>query len=375
MIKILHCADLHLDSPIVVSDIRQSEMRRNELRAAFTSLIMSAKMNEVDFLLIAGDLFDGEYVSKDTIALLCHEFASIPECRIIISPGNHDPFSPSSYYRRGEFPSNVYIFDSPEVTSFDFPEINTTVYGYAFTSDKLEICPLEGFKVADDTRINILTAHGDYNVTKSDYCPIPADVPEACGFDYIALGHRHSYTEPFRVGRGYAAYSGCLEGRGFDECGLKGAIMAAAEKKGEFTFASKFTKYCKKQYHIEAVDVSGSQSNVAVAEKIADFIDKNHYGEDTALRLLLQGQTEEGFVISKEFLRERFPRLFMLDIVDKTVPCFDLSKLAADLTLRGEFYRSFAPMLESEDADERETAAAALKCGLAVLAGNDFCEI
>jgi len=372
MIKILHCADLHLDSPMSSMDVRRSESARNDLRAAFTSLVMSVKDNNVDFLLIAGDLFDGEYVSKDTIALLYREFASIPDCNVIIAPGNHDPYSPQSYYKRGEFPSNVYIFDSEEVASFDFPEKNTTVYGYAFTSERLDNCPLDGFTVNDPSRINILTAHGELDTADTPYCPLPSDVLEKCGFDYIALGHRHTYTEPFTLGNGYAAYSGCLEGRGFDECGAKGAIIAAADKSPEFKFASKFLHACKRCYAIEELEISGSQSNADVLDRIEAMIKEKHYGDDTALRVILKGEVSDSFVISTDFLRAGLTGLYFLEVIDRTIPLLDKEKFANDLTLRGEYYRSLLPMLESKDENERELAAKALRCGLAALSGNDF---
>jgi len=375
MVKILHCADLHLDSPLTSPDAARSEQRRNELRAAFTSLIMSAKMNNVDFLLIAGDLYDSEYVSKDTVALICREFASIPECKIIIAPGNHDPYSQTSYYRRAEFPDNVYIFDSDSVTSFDFPESNVTVYGYGFTSDKMEHCPLVGIKPAHESRINILVAHGELDTESSVYCPIPVKVLEGCGFDYVALGHRHSYTEPIGIGGGFVAYSGCLEGRGFDECGEKGAIIAAADKADRLRFAAKFNRFSKRCYEIEHVDVSGSRSNADLLDKITEACEAKHYGSDVSLRVIMEGEVSDDFVPSADFLAGQLTKLGYAQIKDCTLPILDKDKLAADSTLRGEFYRSLEPMLLSDDPDESSLASRALRCGLAALAGNDFCEI
>ena len=375
MIKILHCADLHLDSPMSALDVSKSEVRRNELRAAFTSLTLSAKMNKVDFLLISGDLFDCKFVSRDTISLLLREFASIPDCRIIISPGNHDPYTGASYYRRTEFPDNVYIFDSPELKYFDFPDKNTTVYGYAFTSETMESCPIDDFTVEDPSRINILAAHGDLDAPDSKYCPISSKKLAACGFDYAALGHRHAYTEAFQVGSGYAAYSGCLEGRGFDECGTKGAILAVADKDITLKFASKFVRFCKRTYVRDTLNIDGARSNADVADMIDAHIKEKHYGDDTALRLQLCGSVSGDFKLSASFLAERFPSLFIFEITDNTMPLLDCERLHSDPTLKGAFYRSLEPMLNSSDEAERESAALALRSGLAALAGNDLNDI
>lgn len=372
MIKILHCADLHLDSPLSSLDIEKAELRHSDMRAAFTSLTLSAKMNNVDFLLISGDLFDGAFVSRDTVALILREFASIPDCRIIIAPGNHDPYTRSSYYGRGDFPENVYIFDSPELSCFEFPEKNTTVYGWAFISEYMESCPLEGFSVEDPTRINLLCAHGELDVSSSKYCPIPSKLLAECGFDYAALGHVHTYSEIKKPGVGYAAYSGCLEGRGFDECGEKGAILAVADKDVSLQFAAKFVRFSKRCYQTERLDITGAASNADAADRLSALINEKRYGSDTALRVRLCGNVAGDFKLSPKFLSEQFPQLFMLEINDETLPLLDRDKLSCDPTLRGEFYRCLEAMLSSDDPETRETAAAALRCGLAALSGEDI---
>ena len=372
MIKILHCADLHLDSPLSALDISRAETRRTELRAAFTSLTLSAKMNKVDFLLISGDLFDGAYVSRETVALLCREFAAIPDCRVIIAPGNHDPYTAASYYRRAEFPENVYIFDSPEVSCFDFPDKNTTVYGWAFTSERLEKCPLDGFALKDPSRINLLVAHGELDASESQYCPIPRALLTECGFDYAALGHVHTHNGVEKVGGGYVAYSGCLEGRGFDECGIKGAVLVAIEKEASLQLAAKFVRFCKRCYAIEECDVSGAETNADLLDKLRGLVAEKHYGEDTVLRVRLTGSVAGDLKPSPSFLAEQFGLMFMIEIIDETLPLADSGKLRDDPTLRGAYYRSLEGMIGSDDAEEREIAAMALRYGLAALSGGEI---
>ena len=97
----------------------------------------------------------------------------------------------------------------------------------------------------------------------------------------------------------------------------------------------------------------------------------NHYGEDTALRLILTGCLPSGVTVSKSFIQARFPRLFLIDTVDRTLPLLDAGTLERDPTIRGAFYRSLKDKLGSPDENERETAAAALRYGLAALAGAD----
>ncbi len=375
MIKFLHCADLHLDSPLAALDLRRASVRRGELRAALTSLTMSAKANAADLLIISGDLFDSSRVSRETMDLLIREFAQISDTRVIIAPGNHDPYTHSSYYRRAAFSDNVYIFDSNTVTSFDFPEINTTVYGFAFTEPHMAPPSLEGFHVENPDRINLLALHADLDVADSPYCGVSSAALAACGFDYVALGHRHAHDGINPLGKGYISYSGCLEGRGFDELGMKGAVLAAADKSPTLKFAAKFVPYCKKHYEIETVDLTDALSHADVLKRISAMLAEKHYGEDTILRVRLTGRIAGDVRLSPAYLTEQFKQqLFYVEFADETLPSAKNDSLAEDPTLRGAFYRSLSAMLESEDASEREIAAQALRYGLAALAGEDVTE-
>ena len=192
MIKILHFADVHLDSPFSLCDVRQSEQRRNELRSAFTSVMAYVRTSGIKYVLIPGDLFDYGYVSKETVELVRREFEVNPSTRFIIAPGNHDPYSSESVYAKVEFPDNVYIFDSSELTALEFPDDGVDIYGYAFTSPYLDSCPFAGQRVRHPERINILIGHGDTTYAISRYCPISERDITAFGADYTALGHIHN---------------------------------------------------------------------------------------------------------------------------------------------------------------------------------------
>ena len=375
MIKFLHCADLHLDSPLAALDPRRAQVRRNEFRAAFTSLTLYAKMNKLDFILISGDLFDSEYVSRETIALLKREFAAIPDCEIIIAPGNHDPYTPQSFYRRADFTPNVHIFDTDELSCFDFPEKNVSIYGYAFTSQNLDRCPFAGTHPTDSAKINILMAHGELGKSASTNCPIPNDVIASSGYDYVALGHYHDFSEIKQLGTTYYAYSGCLEGRGFDELGEKGAIIGAADKNdGKFELGAKFIRFSKCRYESTRLDITGCRTNSDIVGRLAGLIAEKKYGEDTALRVRLTGSVAGELRISEGFISSQFPRLFLLELDDETMPLLDAEQLKRDPTIRGAFYESLRQMLESQDETERALAADALRYGLAAIAGEDIAD-
>lgn len=377
MIKFLHCADLHLDSPLAALDMRRAQVRRNEFRAAFTSLTLYVKMNKIDFLLISGDLLESTYATKDTVALLKREFAAIPDCEIIIQPGNHDPYTPQCFYRRAEFTPNVHIFDTDDLSCFDFPEKNTSIYGYAFTATELDRCPFIGTHPTDKSRINILMAHGEIGKSVSIKCPIPNEAISETGYDYVALGHYHDFSGIKQLGSSYYAYCGCLEGRGFDERGDKGAIIGIAEKEletGKFNLGAKFIRFSKRRYESEKLDISGCRTNADVVGRLAALISEKKYGEDTALRVKLTGSVAGELRISEEFISAQFPQLFLLRLNDETLPLLDADQLSRDPTIRGAFYETLRPMLESADENERELAASALRYGLAAISGGDIAD-
>lgn len=180
---------------------------------------------------------------------MTREFAACHECRIVISPGNHDPYTPDSIWAKISFPENVYVFNSPELDCFRFDDIGVNVYGYAFTSSHMDTCPFSDPPELDSDKINILCAHGDLLDTGSRYCPIRMDEIVRSGFDYIALGHVHNSDGIHRGGNMWYGYSGCLDGHDFGECGYKGAVSIVMSKEnGIFDATVKGKRFSKRRF-------------------------------------------------------------------------------------------------------------------------------
>ena len=338
MIKILHCADIHLDSPFSLSDVKKANTRRALQRGTFTSIMLYARTEKVDLMLLPGDIFDTEYVTRDTAALLVKEFEQASSCRFVIAPGNHDPFSENSPYARLKFPSNVYIFNSPSLTKFSFDDINTDVYGFAFTSDSMAVNPFASQKPADSGRINILCCHGDITPGSST-CPVTVSDIENSGFDYVALGHIHNSSGVQKAGNTYYAYSGCPEGRGFDECGKKSVILAIFAKEGghfHAEFAAK--QMTKRRYEKITVDVAGAENTPSVIDKVNEAVRENKFDSDTTLRVTLTGDVSPSLIISTEAVKDAVGGLYYIEVIDKTRPCPEIADLESDPTIRGAFY-------------------------------------
>ena len=373
MIKLIHAADIHLDSPFAMLDLQKSELRRQELRSSFDALINLAYSTRANLMIISGDLFNSAYVTHETLSMITRGFESIPDCRIVIAPGNHDPAGEGGVYKKIKFSDNVYVFDSSEISSFDFPEINCTVYGYAFISNRMEKFPVLTPPELDKTRINILAAHADMTSPISPYAPLSERELESLGFDYAALGHIHNFEGvKTLVCGGYYAYSGCLEGRGFDETGEKGVITARLEKsQDKLAFESKFVPFSKRMYITHTLDVTGCESNAAILAVIEAAIKEAKYNDTHAVKFILTGLLEPSLRVFTHYLEKQINSLFLLKIEDNTLPLYECASLKNDPSIRGALFDKLRPLLESDDQNQREIASMALRYGLIALEGGE----
>lgn len=379
MIKFVHTADLHLDSPFTVEDAQKAAKRRSELRETFSHLIDEAKSFGAHFVFIAGDLFDRRNVTKNTLDLAVSLFRSYPECKFIITPGNHDFYSPDSVWEKTEFPENVFVFKDERIERITFEDVGedherVNVFGYAFTSQSFEYSPLSGENELCEglDGINILCAHADIYSKNSANCPITVEQIENSGFDYVALGHVHNGGEVCERNGVYYAYSGSLEGQSFHDLGERGALFTNLERKnGKTICESEFVALAARVYAVERVNVTGSQDTAELETKISEFAAGLSHGERTIMRLIVAGDVSPQAKVEPRRIAELFPNLFFIEVRDETLPLFDCEYLASDLTVRGAFFRELLPKLKSEDPHERAVASKALRYGLAALSGGE----
>lgn len=368
MLKILHTGDIHLDSAFSGLDSRHAEIRRNEIRASFTSMMTFARVNHIDIVLIAGDMFDGNYITQETLTLICREFERF-DGPVFIAPGNHDPASADSVWYKKIFPDNVHIFRESRLQSVDLKirEHNVCVYGYAFTEPTMDFVPFDGMHVLDPEKINLLVGHCD--MFGRGCCPATPASFDNFGADYAALGHIHNPPHPGHDGRW--CYCGCLEARAFDEIGPKGACVAEINKKGvESSVTIKKVRFSKRWYEKGELAVTGAASNAEIAEKINAYINERHYNEDILLSLSLTGVVPQSLIIDTEYLESTVKDLFYLKIDDNTLPDIDAAALEHDITITGALYRELKPSLESDDPRTREIGLRALRYALSALSGQ-----
>ena len=367
-IKIFHTADLHLGSPFSGLDVKNSEMRRRELVDSFARALNLAKDKGCAAVLIAGDLFDCGYVDSDTVSRTFEILGSCGMC-VIISPGNHDPYTEGGIYASRSIPENVKVFDSPEMGRIELPELGLCVHGYAFESERYTADPLScGFEPVDGY-FNIMCAHGDIHSPISTYAPINLSQLGESSLDYVALGHIHKHSEPVKIGETTVAYSGFPEGRSFDECGFGGALIVSLSKDKHPRVSVERVVLSEKRYLWDTLDVSGATSRGDLVSAIKKHVEEKGLGSETYLRITLVGNVDPSAPTALGVSAEEMG-LSLLEIRNETLPIYGAEYLENDITLRGALYRQLLPSLKSPDPETRRIAVGALRMGLAALEGR-----
>lgn len=355
-IKLLHAADLHLDSPFEGLPAGKAAQRRAEQRELLNKIAYTAESEEVDLVLLSGDLLDSDSAYAETAEELIKALGtmSVP---VFISPGNHDFYTHRSPYARLHFSDNVHIFTKNCIECVELPSLNARVFGAAFTD---KYCPalLHGFSVRKrDGVFDLMCIHGEVG-RDSHYNPISVQDIAASGMDYIALGHIHAASGLNKAGNTYYAWPGCPEGRGFDECGEKHVYIAELSDGN-----CEISPVCLagRRYEILPVEFDGKEPLAAVTDRLTIDTQNDIY------RIILRGEADEAPDINalRHALESSF---YSLQLRDETVLRRDIWEKAGEDSLRGQFLQRLrAAYDKAKDDSERELVIQAARWGLAAL--------
>lgn len=360
MPKIVHAADLHLDSAFGGLPMDKARERRRESREMAGRLAALVREEKAEIVLLAGDLFDGERVFPETLEQLKAALAGMG-CPVFIAPGNHDPYTRHSPYAAADWPGNVHIFRGEAMEAVLLPDLDCVVCGAAFTAPARTSPPLAGFTVPQDDRLCLLCLHGDVGRPASQYGPIPREHLAASGAHYAALGHVHQCSGVQRDGNTFWAYPGCPEGRGFDEPGDRGVLAGYVDTEGA---ALRFVPLCRRRYLILEADVTGKSPGEAL-EAAAP-------GSEDICRIIFTGETDEAGIDLPALESAYRDRFYSLELRDRTRPAQSLWKRAGEDTLRGLFLREMKRRYDAAPGEEaREQITLAVRFGLAALEGRD----
>lgn len=353
MIKLLHCADVHLDSPLAGYSDAQRTLLKQALLDIPGALVRLCRTHGCDLLLLAGDVFDGGYTPESLHALRnALEEVGIP---VFISPGNHDFCGPDSPWLTESWPANVHIFTKAVPTSVPLLELDCRVYGAGFQSMD---CPalLEGFRAEGAERYHIGVFHGDPVQAASPYCPISVSQIRDSGLEYLALGHIHK-GDAFTAGSTLCAWPGCPMGRGFDETGEKGVLLVTIEE----TASARFLPLEVPRFYDREVE-AGADPLSAVAEVVPPVASRDFY------RVTLTGYAS-GVDLNR--IAAAFPHLPNLTLRDRTIPEADLWSIVDADSLEGIYFRKLHDAMNGQDEATKRRIHLAARISRMLLDGQE----
>ena len=362
MISFIHGADFHLDSPFSGLPPEQAAKRRAEQRSLFASL--ASLSEDVDLILLAGDLFDGERVYPETIECIRQTLAQI-QVPVFIAPGNHDWLSRQSPYRQVDWPAHVHIFQSEAITSVALPELGCVVHGAGYLSPECHDSLLEGFHAAkEDGMFHLMVLHGEVNGGVGPYCPITKEEIAKSNLHYLALGHIHQYSGYQAAGDTVYAWPGCPQGRGFDELGEKGILRGRI---GEAGVHLEWTPIAVHRYWEKTISLSLEEEPL---QTILDALPE--HTEDDIYRIILTGESEVDGVDLDRLYKALSPRFYHVILRDKSFVQRDLWARAEEDTLTGLFLKMMQKKWEHVKTEqERVQIDKAVRFGLAALEGRE----
>jgi len=361
MIKILHGADFHLDSPFDALPEGKALLRRREQRALLDQIAALATEERVDAVLLSGDLLDSDKSYYETGEALIRAFEKI-SVPVFIAPGNHDYYHKYSPWAALKLPENVHVFQVGAPESVALPNGRGVVWGAAFTANRSRSL-LVDFPDLDKSKIHIMALHGQVGTEVEAYNPMTMEQIAATGLHYLALGHEHGYSGLKKAGDTYYAYSGCPMGRGFDEPGPRGVIIAEV---GQDAVCERFVPLSGRQYLTLAVDLTDQVDPVqAVVNALPTDTERDIY------RIVLMGEFW-GQLDTQLLAKELEDKFFHLVIRDETRIQRNIWAQAEEDTLRGLFLRKMRARYEaSSDEAERARITWAIRYALAAMENGE----
>lgn len=296
MFKFIHTADIHLDSPLRGLSAYEGapvELLRGATRVAFRNLVDLAIREEVAFMVIAGDLYDGTWRDYQTGLFLVSEMARLRTVgiRAVILYGNHD--AESEITSRLSLPDNVSIFRATRPQTFKFNEIKVALHGQSFRTPAVTDNLIPGYPepLAGWFNIGVLHTALEGNTEHANYAPCSTQELVAKGYDYWALGHVHEHEmvskDPWIV------FPGNLQGRHARELGPRGAVMVTVDDGHIQSIERVFTDVLR--WNHVTVDVSAAttleHATDLVRQSLSHAIESERDGRSLAVRVTLSGRT------------------------------------------------------------------------------------
>ncbi|MHB0876294.1 MAG: metallophosphoesterase family protein [Anaerolineae bacterium] len=362
MARILHFADLHLDTSFkhIASSGRVDQRPRQGLRDCLRRIVDMALQHQVDVVTIGGDLYEQKRRCADTGNFIRDQLHRLESTPVVIAPGNHDPYTPDSLYRAVDWPSNVKVLSGASLEGIDVGG-DLTIWGAAFTNRYRRDCPLDDFAgLGVNGRRNLLLLHAAVGDPPSDYSPLAAGAARRAGFDLALLGHIHdgAYSRPDDG----LYYPGSPEPLDFSEAGERHVLLVDTD--GEAPLVRRLPSNLMRFGNL-AVDVSGAGSREAIRDLVLSQAEAAGVGGGT-VRVRLVGTLDGAVDMDATALREGLAAHFaFVDLADETQPPYDFEGEAQGFTTKARFVQRLRAAMANAAADEdREICEEALVLGL-----------
>lgn len=363
--KLIHCADLHLDSKMSANlDKESAKERKAEILHTFERMVAYASQNGITAILIAGDMFDTKNISATTRNTVLHNIKEHPEIAFYYLKGNHD----NDNFLSGleEIPENLKLF-GPQWTAYSEAEGKISITGIELSPENAGAAYVS--LVLDSTKFNIVMLHGQEaeGAVKDKAELINLKALRNKGIDYLALGHIHAYKKEQLDARGTYCYAGCLEGRGFDECGEHGfAVIDIDEETGKYTH--EFVPFAQRKLYTVNVDVTGCRTTAEMLSRAEQDLQAAGCDGSSLVKLVLKGmldvecEKDIGYFLSK--LKSRF---YFVKVSDETGLRIDIDDYMLDESLKGEFVRQ----VMADAAISEEDKKIVIRYGLQAIMGEE----
>ena len=407
MVKLIHTADLHLDSAFCSRFTKEeAENRRQKQLMAWKELLSFAVEKKVQGILIAGDLFDSPVVSHGTMDFFLSTIAEHPEISFFYLRGNHD--TENTFRYQENLPKNLFLFSEKgkkyrlndrlllagveygtKDISFGENEGATqgagqaaeqgveqeTVHGAeALSKNETESEEESKFLKLKEEDCNILLLHGAlYQGTpKGDSLQGEEGIflknLEKLPLSYIALGHIHKGGEGKLNNGALWAYPGCLQGRGFDEEGERGFLYLKVEEEKK-EIHKKFIPVKQGEFRILEIELLEDEGTLAGLKKIEEGMEKAGISKEDSLRIILKGKKGLEQERNLRYLQLQLQdSVFFLEIQDESELSWNREEAMKEKSLKGEFLR----VLAAADNLSKEEQEEIIALGMGLLQGGEL---
>ena len=407
MVKLIHTADLHLDSAFRSRFTKEeAENRRQKQLMAWKELLSFAVEKKVQGILIAGDLFDSPVVSHGTMDFFLSTISEHPEISFFYLRGNHD--TENTFRYQENLPKNLFLFSEKgkKYRLNDRLLLAGVEYGTKDISFGENEGATQGAGQAAEQGVGQENAHGAEALSKSEseseeeskflklkeedcnilllhgalYQGTPKGEAvqgeegiflknlEKLPLSYIALGHIHKGGEGKLNNGALWAYPGCLQGRGFDEEGERGFLYLKVEEEKK-EIRKEFIPIKQGEFRILEIELLEDEGTLACLKKIEVEMEKAGIVKEDSLRIILKGKKGLEQERNLRYLQLQLQdSVFFLEIRDECELSWNREEAMKEKSLKGEFLR----VLAAADTLSKEEQEEIIALGMGLLQGGEL---